>query len=67
MEQHQFRIRYPLWLKLMVTVLTLLVVVIAFLSYSSVQQFHEDKKGYVYESQATQALLAGKVFPQESQ
>jgi len=62
MEQQQTKIRFPLWAKFMLTVLTLLVVIISYLSFESVIQFHKDKKGYVYESQATQALLGGKEF-----
>ncbi len=58
----QARVRLSLGTKLTFAVLGLLVVVIGFLNLSTIFLFKDDKRAYIYQSQATNALLAGREF-----
>ncbi len=62
MEQHQIKVSRSLGTKLLVSIALLLVLVIAFLNLSTILLLKEDKRAYIYESQSTEAVLAGKEF-----
>lgn len=62
MEQDQFKISFSLRAKLLLSVVVLIIIVIGFLNYSSYVLFRDDKVAYVYETQAKEAVLAGKEF-----
>ncbi|HUP57614.1 MAG TPA: SpoIIE family protein phosphatase [Bdellovibrionota bacterium] len=48
--------------KLLISIVALLTLVIGFLSLSTVFLLREDKRAYVYQSQSTAAVLAGREF-----
>jgi sigma-B regulation protein RsbU (phosphoserine phosphatase) len=56
------KVRLSLGTKLTIAVLGLLVVVIGFLNLSTILLFKDDKRAYIYQSQATNAVLAGREF-----
>lgn len=60
MEQQQFKVSFPLGTKLLLSVLLLLGGVIAFLNGATIFLLREDKRAYTYQSQSTQAVLAGR-------
>ncbi len=62
MEQQQFRISFSLGTKLLLSVVTLLLVVIGFLTGSTIVMLTEDKRAYTYQSQGTENVLAGREF-----
>jgi sigma-B regulation protein RsbU (phosphoserine phosphatase) len=62
MEQVQFRVRIPLWVKFLLTVFALLATVVTFLTYRVLYEFNRDKEAYTFSTQGTQALLVGKEF-----
>lgn len=60
MDQQQFRVRFPLWKKLLgsLTAVTLLLVV--FLSATSILLIQDDKRAYVYQLQLMEAMIGGQ-------
>ena len=62
MGQQQFQIRFSLGTKLLISIVLLLALVITFLDASTVFLVRDDKRAYVYDSQATTAMLAGREF-----
>ena len=58
MEQHQFKVSLSVGTKLLSMGVLLLVAVIAFLSVSAVFLVNNDKRAYIYQSQATEAAMA---------
>ncbi len=62
MEQQQFQVRFSLGTKLLLSVVTLLLIVIGFLTASTIVVLTEDKRAYTFQSQGTETLLAGKEF-----
>src|SRR6185437_10822700 len=62
MEQQQFKVSFSLGTKLLLSIVLLLVVVIAFLNISTILILTRDKRAYVYESQSTEGVLAGREF-----
>ncbi|OFZ82274.1 MAG: hypothetical protein A2603_01145 [Bdellovibrionales bacterium RIFOXYD1_FULL_55_31] len=62
MEQHQFKLSLTVGTKLLIGGVLLLVMVIGFLNFSAIFLLKEDKKAYVYESQARESVLAGRGF-----
>jgi len=62
MEQQQFKISFSLGTKLLLSVVSLLLVVIAFLTVSTIFVLTDDKRAYTFQAQGTEALLAGREF-----
>ncbi len=62
MEQQQFKISFSLGTKLLLSVVSLLLVVIGFLTASTIITLTEDKRAYTLQSQATENKLAGLGF-----
>ncbi len=62
MDQQQFKVSFSVRTKLLISLVFLLFTVILFLNFSSIVLFREDKRTYIYETQATEALLASKEF-----
>ncbi|OFZ20472.1 MAG: hypothetical protein A2X94_10690 [Bdellovibrionales bacterium GWB1_55_8] len=62
MEQQQFKVSWSVGTKLILGGVLLLVVVITFLSVSAIFLLKEDKKAYLYQTQATEAVLVGREF-----
>ncbi len=62
MEQQQFKISFSLGAKLLLSVVTLLLVVIGFLTASTIVTLTEDKRAYTLQSQGTENRLAGVEF-----
>ena len=62
MEQQQFKVSFSLGTKLLLSIVLLLIVVIAFLNISTIFLLTDDKRAYVYQSQSTEAVLAGREF-----
>ena len=62
MEQQQFKVSFSLGTKLLLSIVLLLVAVIVFLNVSTILILTQDKRAYVYESQSTEAVLAGREF-----
>jgi len=62
MDQQQFKIRMSLSTKLLLLISILLTTPIFFLNFSAITLFKNDKKAYVYDSQATAVALAGREF-----
>ena len=62
MEQQQFKVSFSVGTKLLLSIVSLLVVVIVFLNVSTILILTNDKRAYIYESQSTEAVLAGREF-----
>ena len=62
MEQQQFKVSFSLGTKLLLSIVLLLVIVIGFLNISTIFMVTDDKRAYVYQSQSTEAVLAGREF-----
>jgi sigma-B regulation protein RsbU (phosphoserine phosphatase) len=62
MEQQQFRVSFSLSTKLLLSVVTLLLLVITFLTLSTIFMLTEDKRAYTYQLQGTENVLAGRDF-----
>lgn len=62
MGQPEIKVTFSLGAKLLLSLVTLLVIVIAFLSLSTIILFKRDKIAYTYQVQSTQSLLAGQKF-----
>jgi serine phosphatase RsbU (regulator of sigma subunit) len=62
MEQQQFKISFSLGTKLLLSVVTLLLVVIGFLTTSTILMLTEDKRAYTFQSQGTENVLVGREF-----
>lgn len=62
MEQQQFRISFSLGSKLLLSVVSLLLVVIGFLTVSTILVLTEDKRAYTLKAQGTENVLAGLEF-----
>lgn len=62
MEQQQLKIRISLTSKLLMLISVLLTVLIAVLNVSAIKLFFNDKKAYIYDTQATASMLAGREF-----
>src|SRR5579883_1226306 len=61
-DQQQFKIRISVSTKLVFLITALLIIPIFFLNISAITLFQKDKKAYVYDSQTTLAVLAGREF-----
>lgn len=62
MDQQQFKIRMSVSTKLLLVIIFLVTAPIIFLNFSAIAMFRSDKKAHVYDSQATEAVLAGREF-----
>jgi len=62
MDQQQFKVKFSLRTKLLLSIAVLLLVIIAFLNFSTIFILKEDKRAYVYQAQATETTLAGRDF-----
>lgn len=62
MEQQQFKVSFSLGTKLLLSIVLLLVIVIGFLNAATIFILTDDKRAYVYQSQSTEAVLAGREF-----
>lgn len=60
--QHEIKVAFPLGTKLLLSVVALILFVVGFLNVTTILLFQEDKRAYTFDSQATEALLAGKEF-----
>src|SRR5688500_4965742 len=67
MEQQQIKVSFSVGTKLVISVVSLLFIVIVFLNITTILLYREDKRAYVYETQSTHALLAGKEFVNTAQ
>ena len=65
MEQQQFRVKFSLGTKLVLSLSLLFIVVVGFLAISAIQKVIEDKKPYVYQLQALEASSASRDFTQK--
>ena len=61
-EQSLIRVSFPLRYKLLLAVVTLILIVIGFLTISTTILIEKDKRAYTYILQGTEAQLAGKEF-----
>jgi sigma-B regulation protein RsbU (phosphoserine phosphatase) len=66
MEQSQFKVRFALGTKLVLSLSILFAVIIGFLSYSAVVLVVEDKKAYVYQLQSIEALMVSRDFTEKA-
>ncbi len=62
MDQQQFKIGMSVSTKLLITISLLLATPIFFINISAISLFRNDKKIYIYDSQATTAILTGREF-----
>ncbi|MBI3557599.1 MAG: SpoIIE family protein phosphatase [Deltaproteobacteria bacterium] len=62
MDQQQFKIGMSVSTKLLITISLLLATPIFFINISAISLFRNDKKIYIYDSQATTAVLTGREF-----
>ena len=62
MEQQQFRVSFSLGTKLLLSIVTLLLIVIGFLTVSTIIVLTDDKRAYTFQAQGTETLLAGREF-----
>lgn len=62
MEQQQFRVKWSLSTKLLASLVSILALVVAFLTLASIKLLKKDKTAYVFEFQATTCALAGREF-----
>lgn len=62
MEQQQIKVSFSVGMKLLLSAVTLLFVVILFLSVSSILLVVEDKRAYTYQAQSVEAVMAGREF-----
>ena len=58
MEQQQFRVSFSLGTKLLLSIVTLLLIVIGFLTVSTIIVLTDDKRAYTFQAQGTETLLA---------
>jgi len=56
------KVSYSLGTRLLISVVTLLIVAISFLNISAILLLKEDKRAYIYQSQATESVLVGRDF-----
>jgi len=66
MEQQQFRVKFPLGTKLVLSLSLLFAVIVGFLSYSAVVLVVEDKQAYTYQLQAMEAYVASRDFSERT-
>lgn len=66
MEQQQFKVRFSLGTRLLLSIVLLLTLIIGFLNLSTVFLVRDDKRAYVYDTQATTGMLAGREFVNRS-
>jgi len=62
MDQQQIKVSFSVGTKLLLSIVLLLVLVIFFLNLSTLLIVSDDKRAYVYSSQAKESLLAGQQF-----
>ncbi len=62
MEQQQFKVRFSVTTKLLLSVVLLLVIIIAFLNLSTIFLVTEDKLAYTYQAQSTETVLVSREF-----
>ena len=65
-SNRQFRVRFSLGTRLLLSIVLLLTLVIGFLNTSTVFLVRDDKQAYVYDTQAMTAMLAGREFVNRS-
>lgn len=66
MEQQQFRVKFPLGTKLVLSLTLLFALIVGFLSYSAVILVVEDKQAYTYQLQAMEAYVASRDFSERT-
>ena len=62
MDQQQIKVTFSVGTKLLLSIGLLLFFVILFLILSNIYVFREDKRAYIYKTQSTEAILAGREF-----
>ncbi len=62
MEQQQSQVSFSIGTKLLLSVASLLLIAILFLNFSTIVLLIEDKRAYTYQTQSTEAILAGREF-----
>ncbi len=62
MEQQNFRVKFSLGTKLVLSLSLLFLIIVGFLSFSAIKIVIEDKRTYTFDSQRTEASAAGQDF-----
>jgi sigma-B regulation protein RsbU (phosphoserine phosphatase) len=62
MEQHNFRVKFSLGTKLILSLSLLFLLIVGFLSYSAVKLVVDDKQAYTFQIQSMEAYIAGQDF-----
>lgn len=57
-----YRVSFTVGTKLLLSVAVLILLIIAFLSFSAITLLTEDKQAYTYETKSTEAMLTGREF-----
>jgi serine phosphatase RsbU (regulator of sigma subunit) len=65
MEQQNFRVKFSLGTKLVLSLSFLFLIIVGFLSYSAVKLVIEDKQAYTYQLQSMGAHVTGQDFTQK--
>lgn len=65
MEQQNFRVKFSLGTKLILSLSLLFLVIVGFLSYSAVKLVVDDKQGYTLQLQSMEAYIAGQDFTEK--
>ncbi|MBC7385704.1 MAG: SpoIIE family protein phosphatase [Cryobacterium sp.] len=65
MEQQNFRVKFSLGTKLVLSLSLLFFAIVGFLSYSAVKLVVEDKQAYTFQLQSLEAYIAGQDFTEK--
>lgn len=65
MEQQNFRVKFSLGTKLVLSLSLLFLIIVGFLSYSAVKLVVEDKQAYTFQLQSMEAYIAGQDFSEK--
>jgi sigma-B regulation protein RsbU (phosphoserine phosphatase) len=66
MEQQNFRVKFSLGTKLVLSLSLLFLIIVGFLSYSAVKLVVEDKQAYTFQLQSMEAYIAGQDFTEKT-
>ena len=66
MEQQNFRVKFSLGTKLVLSLSLLFLIMVGFLSYSAVKLVVEDKQAYTFQLQSMEAYIAGQDFAEKT-
>jgi sigma-B regulation protein RsbU (phosphoserine phosphatase) len=65
MEQQNFRVKFSLGTKLVLSLSLLFLIIVGFLSYSAVKLVVDDKQAYTFQLQSMEAYIAGQDFSEK--